>query len=350
MFHEVFSPLGILMIVIHSYALAIILCCITMLCWGSWANTQKLTGKDWPFQLFYWDWSIGVVVLSLILAFTMGSMGTEGRPFLDDLRQADIRHLTHAFVGGVILNAGNILLIMAMSVAGMAVAFPVGIGLALIIGVITTYHVDPTGNLVVLVLGAISIVIAISLDALAYKRVSSQRSGNTLKGISLAILCGIISGFFYRYIAVSMPLELANIHMPNEVGKLTPYTALVVFSLGIFLSGFIFNSIAMKLPVVGERVSYRDYFNKGNPRLHLIGISGGVIWCLGMAFSVLAGDVAGYAISYGLGQCATLVAALWGILVWKEFKSAPKGTNKLLVAMLLFFTLGIFLIIMSRYA
>jgi glucose uptake protein len=338
------------MVVIESYPLAVVMCFITMLCWGSWANTQKLATKEWRFQLFYWDYSIGVLLFTLILALTMGSMGSAGRGFFADLGQASAKYLGFAFLGGVIFNIANILLVAAIDIAGLAVAFPIGIGLALAIGVVTTYRVDPSGNAAILFLGVAGVAVAIILDALAYKKLPSEGQKTTLKGIGLSVLCGVLMGFFYRWVADSMPAELAELGLESEAGKLTPYTALVLFSLGLFISNFVFNTIVMAKPFVGEPVPFGDYFKKGNPRLHLVGIVGGIIWSVGMSFSILAGDSAGYAISYGLGQGATMIAAFWGVFIWKEFVSAPAGTNRLLALMFAFYIVGLALIITARLA
>jgi len=336
------------MVTIELYWLAVVMCFITMLCWGSWANTQKLATKEWRFQLFYWDYCIGVVLLTVILALTMGSMGSGGRTFFADLNQASSQYLMSAFIGGVIFNIANILLVAAIDIAGLAVAFPVGIGLALVLGVFTTYLVDPSGNKALLFLGVAGVAAAIILDALAYKKLPTEGQRTTAKGIVLSVLCGILMGFFYRFVAGAMPAELANLAQESEAGKLTPYTALVIFSLGLFFSSFVFNTIVMAKPFVGKPVPFSDYFKKGNPRLHLVGILGGAIWGIGMSFSILAGDRAGYAISYGLGQGATMVAALWGVFIWKEFKAAPPGTNKLLALMFVFYLIGITLIIAAN--
>jgi len=336
------------MVLIQSYPLAVLMCFVTMLCWGSWANTQKLASKEWRFQLFYWDYSIGVLLLTVILALTMGSMGSAGRTFFDDVGQASGKYLGFAFLGGVIFNVANILLVAAIDIAGLAVAFPVGIGLALVIGVITTYFVDPSGNAAILFVGVAGVAVAIILDALAYKKLPSEGQKTTLKGIILSVLCGVLMGFFYRWVAGSMPADLAALASPDEAGKLTPYTALVLFSLGLFVSNFVFNTIVMAKPFVGEPVPFGDYFKKGNPRLHLVGVLGGMIWGVGMSFSILAGDSAGYAVSYGLGQGATMIAAFWGVFIWKEFKSAPTGTNKLLALMFAFYAAGLVLIITAR--
>jgi glucose uptake protein len=331
------------MVVIHSYGVAVFLAFITMLCWGSWANTQKLAQKKWPFQLFYWDYAIGVLLLALVLAFTAGSTGTEGRSFLTDLAQADGKSLISAFLGGVIFNIANILLVAAIAIAGMAVAFPIGIGLALVLGVITNYAATPLGNPVILFSGVALVTVAIVLDALAYRRLPNSTSVTSTKGIVISLLAGFLMGFFYRFVAASMATDFAN---PME-GKLSPYTASVVFAVGLLISNFVWNTIFMYKPLVGEKVTYKDYFVKGDIKLHLIGILGGAIWSLGMTLNIIAAEQAGFAISYGLGQGATLIAALWGVFIWKEFKGAS-GVKGLLTAMFLFFVVGLTLIIVAR--
>ncbi|MDD4226494.1 MAG: GRP family sugar transporter [Mariniphaga sp.] len=331
------------MVVIHSYGWAVLLAFITMLCWGSWANTQKLAQKQWPFQLFYWDYAIGVMLLALVLAFTAGSIGTEGRSFLADLGQADAKNLLLAFTGGVVFNLANILVTAAIAIAGMAVAFPVGIGLALVVGVIANYIATPLGNPGLLFAGVGLVTLAIVLDALAYRKLPSSSSGNTRKGIIISLMGGFLMGFFYYFVAASMTTDFVN----PTVGKLTPYTASVVFALGLLISNFLWNTISMYKPLTGEKATYKDYFTKGDTKLHLIGVLGGAIWSLGMTLNIIAAEQAGFAISYGLGQGATLIAALWGVFIWKEFKGA-KGVNRLLTAMFLSFIVGLSLIIIAR--
>ncbi len=334
------------MVIIESYGLAVVMCLVTMLCWGSWANTQKLASKEWRFQLFYWDYAIGVLSLSLILALTMGSMGPAGRSFLPDLRQADNSALWSALLGGIIFNLSNILLVAAIDIAGMAVAFPIGVGLALALGVVTNYAAAPVGNPYWLFAGVAAVVVAIIVDALAYKKLPSQGQKVSRLGFFLSIMAGVLMGFFYRFVAASMSTDFVN----PEAGKLSPYTAVVIFSVGLFLSNFVWNSIVMVKPFVGEPVSYRDYVSKGNARLHGIGILGGMIWGLGMSFSIIASGAAGFPISYGLGQGATMVAAFWGVFVWKEFKEAPANTGRLLALMFASFIVGLGMIIFSRFA
>ncbi len=332
------------MVIIQSYFVAVLLCVITMLCWGSWANTQKMASKKWAFQLFYWDYSLGVLLLSLILAFTMGSAGEEGRGFLADLSQADGESLGSALLGGAVFNIANLLIVVAINIAGMAVAFPVGIGLALVIGVFVNYIANPEGNPVILFIGVAMVVVAIVINAIAYRKKSEGGSSGATRGLLIAILGGILMSFFYYLVANSMDLE--NFASP-AAGKLTPYTASVVFALGLLVSNFVWNTFFMYKPVSGERATYADYFKKGDTQLHLIGILGGVIWSLGFTFNIIASGQAGPAISYGLGQGATLIAALWGVFIWKEFGKA-EGLKGLLLAMFLFFLLGLGLIIAAR--
>jgi glucose uptake protein len=335
------------MLTVESYSVAVAMCVVTMLCWGSWANTQKLATKEWRFQLFYWDYAFGVFLLALMLAFTLGSSGRGGRGFVTDLMQADGKWLGSAFLGGVIFNLANILLVAAIDVAGLAVAFPVGIGLALVLGVVTTYFAKPEGNVPMLALGVGCVMMAIVLDALAYKRLAAAGKKTPTKGIILSVVAGVLMGFFYSFVAQAMGRFDSATH-GLEAGKLSPYTAIVLFSAGLLASNFLWNSIVMVRPFSGVPVTYHDYFMKGNARLHLIGILGGMIWNVGMSFSIIASAAAGPALSYGLGQGATMVGAVWGVFIWKEFNGAPPGTGRLLAAMFLLYVIGLGVLIASK--
>lgn len=332
------------MYIIENYSIAVFLCVITMLCWGSWANTQKLSSQKWPFQLFYWDYTFGILITTLILAFTLGSVGEEGRSFLTDLEQADSTNLGYALLGGIIFNFANLLLVIAIDLTGMAIAFPVGIGIALVLGVITNYMYNPEGNPLILFAGVFFVMMAIILDALAYKNILRKHEKTPIRGIAISLLAGIAMGFFYKYVAQSMASDFVT----PEVGKLTPYTALVVFAVGILISNFIFNTVNMYKPIAGTPVTYKDYFTMGNTKLHLIGLLGGAIWGIGMSFSIIASEQAGPAIAYGLGQGATMVAAFWGVYIWKELKDLPKSKNWMITAMFFCFIIGLGLIIYSK--
>ena len=331
------------MFIIEQYSTAIIFCIVTMLCWGSWANTQKLAASSWRFELFYWDYVIGILLMSLLFAITLGSMGTGGRSFFDDVRQASNDNIGLALLGGAIFNAANILLCAAIAIAGMSVAFPVGIGLALVIGVLVNYFDNPVGAPLLIFSGVSLIAVAILLNAYAYRRIGGQTKNVSTRGLVISVIAGLLMGFFYKYVAASM---FADFNQP-EPGKLSPYTAVVFFSVGIFASNIFFNTILMKKPFMGVPVSYGEYF-KGGFKNHIMGILGGIIWCVGMSFSIIASGKAGPAISYGLGQGATVVAALWGIYIWKEFRNAPGNTNAILNMMLLCYLAGLALLIAAR--
>ena len=324
------------MFIVQSYTLAIVFCVVTMLCWGSWGNTQKLASRTWRYEFFYWDYVIGVLLFSILSAFTLGSFGSEGRSFLPDLMQADWNNIGSAFLGGIIFNASNILLSAAIAICGMSVAFPVGVGLALVLGVLINYFGAAKGEPSYIFAGVALITVAIILNGLAYKKALVGSKKVSGKGIFISVAAGVIMAFFYRFVAASMDLD--NFASP-AAGKLTPYTAVFIFALGVFVSNFLFNTIAMKKPVEGAPVSISGYF-KGNIRTHLVGVLGGVIWCIGQSFSMIASEKAGAAISYGLGQGATLVSALWGILVWHEFRGAPKSSDYLNLGMFIFFVIG----------
>jgi glucose uptake protein len=330
------------MFVVHSYPLAVVFCVLTMFCWGSWANSRRLAGKDWRFELFYWDYSLGVLLLTLVSGLSLGSTGIEGRAFISDLSQASAGSIQSALLGGAIFNLANILLVAAIEVAGMAVAFPVGIGLALLIGVIVNYVAAPVGNGALLTSGVLLITLAIVLDAVACRRLSGA-AGVTIKGLLLSVASGVFMGMFYRFVAAAMYADVAH----ADSGKMGCYAAVFIFAVGVFLSSFVWNTLAMKKPFVGPPVGFADYF-RGSFNAHLTGILGGAIWGIGMSLNLIASGRAGFAISYGLGQGATMVAAFWGVFIWKEFRRAPQGTSKLLAAMFACFLSGLVLIVLAR--
>jgi glucose uptake protein len=336
------------MFIVESYPVAVSLIVVTMVCWGSWANTQKLASKEWSFPLFYWDYAIGVMLFSLILGLTAGSSGTEGQGFMASLQQANTDVIISALIGGVIFNIANLLLVAAIDIAGMAVAFPIAIGLALVLGVVDNYIRSPLGDPTFIFLGVALVTVAIILNAVSYKRLQANRQDDgsgIAKGIGISVAAGILMGFFYGFIAKTLPANFAE----PTAGLLTPYSSVFIFSLGVLFSNFIFNTFFMYKPISGgEPVSYGDYFSKGTPKLHFIGLLGGFIWCTGLSLNIIASGSAGPAISYGLGQGATMVAAAWGVFVWKEFSDAPEGTNKLIAAMFLCFIIGLSLIIYAK--
>lgn len=328
------------MFIVNSYILAVVLCFVTMICWGSWGNTQKLAAKNWRYEFFYWDYVIGILLFSVFMAYTFGSFGEVGHSFCENVRQVSVAAFVSAIIGGIIFNASNILLSASISLSGMSVAFPVGVGLALVLGVTINYFGQPKGNAWLLFIGVALIMVAIIVNGIASGR--QQKGGGTArKGIVLAIVAGVLMSFFYRFVAVAM--DLNNFENP-EVGKATPYTAFVIFALGIFLSNFLFNTLAMKHPFVGLPVSYRSYF-AAPIKVHSVGFLGGVIWGLGTILSYLAAGKAGAAISYALGQGAPMIAAFWGVFVWKEFKGSDRISKMMLTMMFACFLIGLGIIV-----
>jgi glucose uptake protein len=312
-------------------------CVITMLGWGSWANTQKLAGKDeWRFPLYYWDYALGIFLLSIVFMFTLGALGSSGMPALQNLHQAQPSSIRQAVLSGALFNVANILLVVAIDIAGMSVAFPVGIGLALIIGTIASYLQSPKGNPVLLFAGVGAIMLAMIFSGLAYSRVSRSAAG-WIKGVLFAVIAGCLMGYFYPELSRSVSPDFINGAI--EPGFLTPYTALFLFSLGVVASNVVVNTIFLRV----SRLSYGTYLG-GTFRLHSLGILGGFIWMVALTTNVLASGVAGPAISYALGQGATLVAAIWGVIIWKEFRNAPGGTMFYVVLMFLGYTSGLCLI------
>ena len=335
------------MVIVNNYVLAVILCFVIMLCWGSWGNTQKLAAKSWRYELFYWDYVIGMVLFALLLAFTLGSFGHDGEPFLQNIKGVSAANWGWILLGGVIFNASNILLSASTSIAGMSVAFPLGVGLALVLGVANNYIVNHTGNPALLAAGVALVVVAIVCNGIA----SGKKGGSDVggaerrKGVILALVAGVLMSFFSSFVMRGM----GNVDAVADTAKFaapyaTPYTAAVIFTLGVLASNFLFNTVVMKKPFVGESVSYSQYF-AGSAGTHLVGMLGGAIWCLGTALSYITSKAAGPAVSYALGQGAPMIAAIWGVFVWKEFKGSGKNVYALLGLMFLFFVAGLSLIV-----
>lgn len=359
------------MMIPATYAVALLLTVVSMLCWGSWANTMKLAGK-WRFELYYFDYTFGVVLCATIAAFTFGSIESNtpylsgpAFSFTDNLAITGKAQMAYAAAGGVVFNLANLLLVAAIAVAGLSVAFPVGIGLALIVGVVLNFIVKPAGSPAMLAAGVGLVFLAIIATALAHAAhkvipaaataaeavqtaagaravqrpgVRRASSGSTFKGVALALAAGLLMGLFYPLVELSKRSDFG----------LGPYAAAFCFSIGVLLSTPVFNLFFMNLPVEGEPVSIGQYF-KGTTRQHLLGILGGVIWCAGTVANFVASSApgpanVGPAVSYAIGQGATLISTLWGLFVWKEFAGASPAVKLRLALMLLLFTAGLALL------
>lgn len=316
----------------EAYGVALLFMIGSMACWGSWANTMKLTA-GYAFQLFYWDYVIGVLLVSVLWGFTLGTAGGGDLSFFNNLRQADGMHLGYALLGGVVFNIANLLLVAAIDIAGMAVAFPVGIGLALLVGVLLNFLITPKGNPLLLFGGVLLVVLAIVLNAMAYRRRETARRELSSRGIQISIACGILMGVFYPFVAKAIGGE----------HSLGPYTVAFVFAIGVVLCAIPVNYLFMRRPLTGGApVGMGGYFSaKGS--WHVWGIIGGMIWGTGMMFNFTAShaEIIGPAISYAIGQGATLVSAIWGVFVWREFANAPNDSRRLIPYMFLCFIAGL---------
>ena len=336
------------MFYVTNYTFAVCLCVVCMLCWGSWGNTQKLVGKSWRFELFYWDYVIGLLAFALAMGLTLGSCGENANwGFIANLKVSFGVTWLWPFAAGVVFNLSNILLSAAIAVAGMSVAFPVGVGLALVGGTIFNYLIAPGGKpLSLIVSGLAIIVVSIICNALAFKAKSagSSNASSTKKGLILAAVAGLLMMWFSPL--VNKVIDNTFTAEAPMAGKMTAYSAFFIFTLGLFLSNFIWNTIAMRKPVQGEPIldGAKRYFG-GSAVTHLVGMLGGCIWGMGTLLSFVSAGAASPAIAYALGQGATLVSALWGILIWKEFAGAPKKSTYLNVAMIVLFIAGLAVLI-----
>ncbi len=291
-----------------TFTVALVMTVFSAVFWGSWANTYKGT-KNYAFELFYWDYIVGVVLISLAFALTLGSHGDSGESFLANLRATSSGDIASAMIGGFIFNIANLLLVAGIAIAGLAIAFPIAIGIAVIEGVVLSYLLQPKGNPAYLAGGVALATAAIVFDALAYKRLGGNKV--TRKGIVVNVISGLLMGGFAPFVTRAM-----------TVGHpLTPYSVAVCFSIGAFLCCFVANPYLMKHPLLGEPVTF-DGFWKASAKDHILGVVGGVIWGLGGCFNFIAAGFVGVAISYAIGQSAPMIAALWGVLVWKEFRGA----------------------------
>lgn len=338
------------MILVSNYLLALLCCAVCCICWGSWANTQKMVSSPkWSFTLFYWDLTLGLFLTALLAALTLGSLGNEGRTFFEDLQALDWSSIKYAVIGGIVWNFGNVFLSAAIAVAGISVGFPIGGGLGWIGGIIFNYLLITLsgqhypGNQTLLWIGVVVIVAAILICSQAYKRLSNKEQSTPTKGIILAALSGVAFMFFYGFVVKSLDPQ----YVAGGTGTLSPYTGVFFFAVGILLSTPIFNGFVMRHPVAGERHSLKEYF-AGDARTHMIGLLGGLIWMGGMVVSFMGAGAANPAIAYALSNASPVVAMIWGVFVWKEFKNAPAGTNPLLYAMFLLFIAGLVIVTLSN--
>jgi glucose uptake protein len=316
----------------QTYAIALLFMLLSMLCWGSWANTMKAC-PGFRFQLFYWDYVLGLLAGALLWGLTLGTFGTNGAPFFANLLQADASHLLLAVAGGAIFNVANLLLVAAIDIAGLAVAFPIGIGLALVVGAVSSYILAPSGNPRVLFAGIALVCVAIVLDAMAYRMRETGRRALSLRGVIISLVAGLLMGSFYPFVSKAMTGEHA----------LGPYAITLIFAIGVALCAVPVNALLMRKPLDGSApVAMADY-GRAHSAWHVWGFLGGLIWCTGAVFNFVASraNIVGPAVSYSIGQGATMISAAWGVFVWREFAQAPSRSKTLLVWMFLLFLCGL---------
>jgi glucose uptake protein len=315
---------------------------ISMICWGSWANTLKLC-RNLRFQLFYWDYLLGLFFAASFWGFTLGSHGSIGTSFAADLRVVAPRNALLALAAGVIFNIANLLLVAAIDVAGLSVAFPIGIGLALVLGALGSFLIDPKGRPILLFGGILLIVAAIILDAVAYRLRESGRVDKVgRRGIVISLAAGLFMGCFYPFVAASM----AGRSAPG------PYATAMIFVVGVIACAIPFNYLLMRKPLDGGSAIRMNAYLSASPSFHFYGVLGGIIWCTGAVLNFVASNcrVVGPAISYSIGQGATMISACWGVLIWREFAQAPPRSKTYLVWMFVLFVSGLTAVAISPLA
>jgi glucose uptake protein len=314
------------------YGVVLLFMITSMLCWGSWANTLKLC-PGYRFQLFYWDYVIGLILGACLWGFTLGSLGASGRPFLADIADVNSRNAVLAIVGGAVFNIANLLLVAAIDIAGLAVAFPIGIGLALVIGAVSNYVISPRGNPLLLFGGIALVVAAIIADAVAYRKREATGAAMSRRGIIISLVAGVLMGCFYPFVSKAMSGE-------TPIG---PYAAVFFFSLGVALSAIPFNWMLMRKPLDGRKPASMSEYLRTRGEHHIWGVMGGMIWCSGALLNFVASQAhaVGPAVSYSIGQGATMVSAAWGVFVWKEFASAPPIARAFIRWMFVLFLAGL---------
>lgn len=322
----------------HSLGVALVMMIATAICWGSWANTFKGV-KNYRFELFYWDYAVGIFLISVALAFTMGSTSNDADSFLNNVRAADGANIGYILIAGAIFNLANLLLVAAIDMAGLAIAFPVSIGIALVVGVIMSYVQQPKGNAALLGAGVASAVIAVILDGKAYGSLERASGSVSKKGITTCVVSGVLMGLWSPFVA----------HAMSHGNTLGPYSVAVFLTLGALVSCFVWNIYFMRKPLVGEPVNFSEFF-RGPVAGHILGLLGGAIWGIGTVFNLVAANFTGVAISYAIGQSAPMVAALWGVLAWKEFQGARPQAKIYLALMFLFYLLAILLVAKANTA
>lgn len=315
----------------ESFSISLFLLVLSMICWGSWANAFNLCRGKYRFELFYWDYAIGVLLASLAYYATMG-------PGIVGLLEFNPNaNFGWAILAGVVFNFGNVFLVAAISITGLAVAFPVCIGLALLLGVGLSWWISPQISGLPLVVGSLLLLLAMVLDAAAY-RTLTRDSVFSARGVVIAVIGGLFMGAFPPSLQKAMLGPAA----------LDSYSASLMLAVGIFLCSLSTNWIFMRWPIAGGTSIGMEGYYRAPLHYHLLGIGGGVIWVSGLVFNAIAARNVSVAVSYACGTGATLVAALWGVWVWKEFRGASAKCYWFLAGMFVAFLSGIVIIAWAK--
>jgi glucose uptake protein len=336
---------------------SLLLLILTLFCWGSWANSQRLVFK-WRFELFYYDFALGMAACILIAVFTLGSMNAQELTVSDNMMIAGYHKMAYGVAAGIVVNLAYMMLVAGISLSGMAVAFPLAFGIALIVTSVTNFIGNPqSSNTLLLFSGLVLVLIAVLVDIIAYRShvdalAAGAKGGPILdprtkmpvrtptaaRGILISILGGIALGFF-------LPIVDSSRSGDNGVG---PYGLAALIGAGMFFSTLIYVPFFINFPVQGEPVQVRDYF-KGAKKQHFWGIFGGFVWAVGLVAFLVEGAVppalqTAPALAAGLIQGAPIIAALWGLLAWREFKGSTQGVKMLMLGMTVLFLAGLALV------
>jgi glucose uptake protein len=318
----------------HSHAIALVMMLAGMFCWGSWPNSVKLA-KNWRFELFYWDYALWLFLTSVLLGLTMGSF-FKSETYLQNLFAANRSAWLFAMLAGIVWNLGNVLLTAGVVLVGIAVAFPIAVGMSLIFGVIGSYIISPHGNPVLLFSGVALVFVAVAVNSLAYKSAAASKQKVSKSGLLISVVSGILFSGFGPLLTKAF----------SSVPQLSPYGVISLFTLGALVCTVPVMSYMMRHPVEGPPVSRSDY-SKGSKAAHAAGILGGFVWTLGMTLLFVPQEIVGTALAYGIGMSCPLVAALWGVFVWREFRGAPRTSYVLLGLMFTLYCGGLLLQAMS---
>jgi len=318
------------MYVPQTYFAALTLLIISMVCWGSWANIPKALPR-WRLEYFYLDFTFGFLLLITILGATLGSESSPGLGFFTRLSEADGSQVASALLGGFLWNVGNVLTVVAIAIAGLAVAFPIVSVIAMLLGVGLSFWAQPIGNPAWLAVGVVVLVAAVIANAAAYERL--RQSSDIKKpggGVKVAIVAGVLVGCFPPFVARAI----------RGPAALDSYAVSFYFMVGAMAATFLTVPILLAHPLFGDKGTLRDY-RRGSLAWHVLGMASGGIWCFGTVANFLSAKLVGVAISWGIGSSASMVAALWGIFLWKEFAKSGRNARVLITVSLACYLAGV---------